>query len=291
MRQALPWIIAPLSGPGTAPSLTPASARRDRTDLPRGADWGRLAAAANLFPPIGKVASVLRSLRPISLEAGSRRLYGTPCLSCSFQRSGSRAGARSFCHRRTCRRSGRGLPAHLGRRPGENGSCAIPATRPAIRRGFVKVDARPAALRSTGCSPRCTSWRTSGAATICARRSFDNYRLDQTKPETTGRGESAHPRRQAFTARRRRACPELRHAFLATLAGADLRQRFRSSTMAATSTSSAFEHVAVGEQKAARSTATTSGTSTTSMTGRVPGQDDIDYDGSRYDGPHRREGN
>ena len=44
-------------------------------------------------------------------------------------------------------------------------------------------------------------------------------------------------------------------------------------------------------RKAAPSTAITSGTSTISTTGRRSrAQDDIDYDGSRYDGPHRRDG-
>jgi poly(U)-specific endoribonuclease len=133
------------------------------------------------------------------------------------------------------------------------------------------------------------------------RALFDNYRLDQTKPEDTRLGEvretlelldavadsapmaaaRAHLKDQRKKSYSRDAWQELIFDVW-----------FRQFDDGRNLHLSAFEHVAVGEQKGG------------TVNGHhfwykyylddwaaFSGQDDIDYDGSRYDGPHGREGN
>ena len=182
-----------------------------------------------------------------------------------------------------------------------NGVPAILAEEAGDRaRGFVKVDERAA---------RDPEHRLFAEVHIPAhkRRSydlckalFDNYRLDQTKPESN-RPEEAREvlallnaltdSAPMMTAREHvDARSDARHSN-------DAWQElifdvwFRQSDDGGNRDLSAFEHVAVGEQRGGR------------VNGHhfwykyylddwaaFSGEDDIDYDGTRYDGPHRREG-
>ena len=181
-----------------------------------------------------------------------------------------------------------------------NGIPAIPADQagdPA--RGFVKVDARAA---------RAPEHRLFAEVHIPAhkRRSydlckalFDNYRLDQTKPEDN-RPEEARETLALLEGLTDSAPMVAAREHLEGQSGArfsrDAWQElifdiwFRQFDDGRNLDLSAFEHVAVGEQKGGR------------VNGHhfwykyylddwaaFWGQDDIDYDGSRYDGPDRRE--
>ena len=167
-------------------------------------------------------------------------------------------------------------------------------------RGFVRVDER---------GGRDPQHRLFAEVNIPApkRRSydlckalFDNYRLDQTKPEDNQPAEAreilalleavadappmaaarAHLERQNGASYSTDAWQELIFELW-----------FRQFDIGSNLDLSGFEHVVVGEQKGSE------------VNGHhfwykyylddwaaFSGQDDIDYDGSRYDGPHRREG-
>ena len=167
-------------------------------------------------------------------------------------------------------------------------------------RGFVKVDARPG---------RAPEHRLFAEVHIPAhkRRSydlckalFDNYRLDQTKPENN-RPEEAREILALLDALTDGPPMLAAREHLEAQSGArfsrDAWQElifdiwFRQFDEGRNLDLSAFEHVAVGEQKDGK------------VNGHhfwykyylddwaaFSGHDDIDYDGSRYDGPHRREG-
>jgi poly(U)-specific endoribonuclease len=110
---------------------------------------------------------------------------------------------------------------------------------------------------------------------------FDNYRLDQSKPEDNRPEEArAHLEDQRGRSYSRDEWQELIFDVW-----------FRQFDGGRNRDLSAFEHVAVGEQKGG------------AVNGHhfwykyylddwaaFSGADDIDYDGSRYDGPHRRDG-
>ena len=132
-------------------------------------------------------------------------------------------------------------------------------TRPAIRRGASSRSTRvPAALRSTGCSPRCTSRRTSGAATICARRCSTTTGSIRPNLRTTGPRRRARSWRCWMRSRTARRCLR-RASILEGQSGArfsrDAWQElifdiwFRQFDDGRNLDLSAFEHVAVGEQK------------------------------------------
>jgi hypothetical protein len=129
---------------------------------------------------------------------------------------------------------------------------------------------------------------------------FDNYRLDQTKPENN-RPEEAREILALLEALTDSAPMVAAREHLAAQSGARYARAawqelifdlwFRQFDDGGNLDLSAFEHVAVGEQKGG------------AVNGHhfwykyylddwaaFSGRDDIDYDGSRYDGPHRSEG-
>jgi poly(U)-specific endoribonuclease len=138
-----------------------------------------------------------------------------------------------------------------------------------------------------------------GSYDLC-KALFDNYRLDQTKPENN-RPEEARETLALLDALSDSAPMGAAREHLESQSGArfscDAWQElifdiwFRQFDDGRNLDLSAFEHVAVGEQKGGK------------VNGHhfwykyylddwaaFSGQDDIDYDGSRYDGPHRRDG-
>jgi poly(U)-specific endoribonuclease len=168
------------------------------------------------------------------------------------------------------------------------------------RQGFVKVDER------AGRDPEHRLFAEVHVP-VHKRRSydlckalFDNYRLDQTKPENN-HPEEAREILALLDALTDSAPMTAAREHLEAQSGArhsrDAWQElifdiwFRQFDEGGNLDLSGFEHVAVGEQTGGR------------VNGHhfwykyylddwaaFSGQDDIDYDGSRYDGPHRREG-
>lgn len=167
------------------------------------------------------------------------------------------------------------------------------------RRGFVKVDER------AGQNPEHRLFsevhippHKRRSYDLC-KALFDNYRLDQTKPENNRPDEAGETlalldaladSAPMMAAREHLEEGRARYSH-------DAWQElifdvwFRQSDDGGNLDLSGFEHVAVGEQNGGR------------VNGHhfwykyylddwaaFSGQDDIDYDGSRYDGPHRREG-
>ena len=167
-------------------------------------------------------------------------------------------------------------------------------------RGFVKVDARPGRAPEHRLFAEVHIPAHKRSSYDLCKALFDNYRLDQTKPENN-RPEEAREILALLDALTDGPPMLAAREHLEAQSGArfsrDAWQElifdiwFRQFDDGRNLDLSAFEHVAVGEQKGGK------------VNGHhfwykyylddwaaFSGHDDIDYDGSRYDGPHRREG-
>ena len=167
-------------------------------------------------------------------------------------------------------------------------------------RGFVKVDERARADSEHRLFAEVRIPESKRPTYDLCKALFDNYRLDQNKPEDN-RPEEARETLALLTAvadsapmAAARAHLEAEHS--GNYSGDAWQELvfnvwFRQFDDGRNLDLSAFEHVAVGEQKAGR------------VNGHhfwykyylddwaaFSGADDIDYDGGRYDGPHRRDG-
>jgi poly(U)-specific endoribonuclease len=182
-----------------------------------------------------------------------------------------------------------------------NGVRAILAEHAGDRaRGFVKVDERAGGDAEHRLFAEVHIPAHKRRSYDLCKAVFDNYRLDQTKPENNHPEEARETLAllDALTdSAPMLAAREHIEARSAARHSRDAWQElifniwFRQSDDGDNLDLSAFEHVAVGEQHGGK------------VNGHhfwykyylddwaaFSGEDDIDYDGSRYDGPHRREG-
>jgi poly(U)-specific endoribonuclease len=182
-----------------------------------------------------------------------------------------------------------------------NGVPAILAEEAGDRRqGFVKVDERAGPDPEHRLFPEVHIPAHKRRSYDLCKALFDNYRLDQTKPENN-RPDEAREILALLESLTDSAPMAAAREHLEAQSGAryarDAWQElifdvwFRQFDDGRNVDLSGFEHVAVGEQRGGR----VNGHHFwykyyLDDWGAFSGQDDIDYDGSRYDGPHRREG-
>jgi poly(U)-specific endoribonuclease len=203
---------------------------------------------------------------------------------------GGRATGRNSIYQRIwdADQSASGIPAIA---PGEAGDPA---------RGVVRVDERAAAAPDHRLFVEVQIPQHKRPTYDRCKALFDNYRIDQSKPEDN-RPEEAREILDLLDAVTDSAPMAVAHAHLEQESGSaygrDAWQQlifdvwFRQFDDGRNLDLSGFEHVAVGEQKGG------------TVNGHhfwykyylddwvaFSGEDDIDYHGSRYDGPNRREG-